>query len=103
MWVVDISNIDSVQQNFTAEIAVILRWKDSRLAHAGNGVVRYPLDELCHSGFNEHLCSSTRLSFILTRASDSKSLATRLFESVAARLATDLCKSGVSEIVYAAR
>jgi hypothetical protein len=48
MWVVDISNIDSVQQNFTAEIAVVLRWKDSRLAHTGNGVVRYSLDQIWH-------------------------------------------------------
>src|SRR6266404_2872149 len=48
MWVVDISNIDSAQQNFTAEIAVVLRWKDSRLAHAGNGVVRYPLEQVWH-------------------------------------------------------
>src|SRR6266436_3727267 len=48
MWVVDISNIDSAQQNFTAEIAVVLRWKDSRLAHAGNGVARYPLEQIWH-------------------------------------------------------
>jgi Neurotransmitter-gated ion-channel ligand binding domain/Neurotransmitter-gated ion-channel transmembrane region len=48
IWIVDISNIDSAQQSFTAEIAVVLRWKDSRLAHAGNGVVRYPLDQIWH-------------------------------------------------------
>jgi hypothetical protein len=35
MWVVDISSIDSAQQTFTAEIAVVLRWKDPRLASAG--------------------------------------------------------------------
>src|SRR5258707_8062445 len=35
IWVVDINNIDSAQQNFTADIAVVLRWKDARLAHTG--------------------------------------------------------------------
>jgi hypothetical protein len=48
IWVVDISNIDSAQQTFTGELAVVLRWKDPRLAHTGNGVVRYPLDEIWH-------------------------------------------------------
>ena len=48
IWIVDISNIDSAQQTFTAEVAVVLRWKDSRLAHAGNGVVRYSLDQIWH-------------------------------------------------------
>jgi hypothetical protein len=48
IWIVDISNIDSAQQNFTAEIAIVLRWKDSRLAHTGNGVVRYPLEQVWH-------------------------------------------------------
>ena len=35
IWIVDITNIDSAQQNFTADIAVVLRWKDARLAHTG--------------------------------------------------------------------
>src|SRR6266576_2446199 len=48
IWVADISNIDSAQQTFTAEIAVVLRWKDPRLAHTGNGVVRYPLEQIWH-------------------------------------------------------
>src|SRR5207302_7802257 len=48
IWVVDISSIDSAQQTFTAEIAVVLRWKDPRLAHTGNGVVRYPLEQIWH-------------------------------------------------------
>src|SRR6266581_7515588 len=48
MWVVDISSIDSAQQTFTAEIAVVLRWKDPRLAHTGNGVVRYTLEQIWH-------------------------------------------------------
>jgi hypothetical protein len=48
IWVADISSIDSAQQTFTAEIAVVLRWKDSRLAHTGNGVVRYSLEQIWH-------------------------------------------------------
>jgi hypothetical protein len=48
MWVADISSIDSAQQTFTAEIAVMLRWKDPRLVHTGNGVVRYPLEQIWH-------------------------------------------------------
>jgi hypothetical protein len=48
IWIVDISKIDSAEQSFTAEVAVVLRWKDPRLAHAGNGVVRYSLDQIWH-------------------------------------------------------
>jgi hypothetical protein len=48
MWIVDISSIDSAQQTFTAEIALVLRWKDPRLAHTGSGVVRYPLEQIWH-------------------------------------------------------
>jgi hypothetical protein len=48
IWAVDISNIDSAQQNFTAELAVVLPWKDSRLAHTGKGIVRYPLEQIWH-------------------------------------------------------
>jgi len=46
IWVVDIIGIDSAQQTFTADIAVVLRWKDPRLAHAGNGETHYALDEV---------------------------------------------------------
>ena len=48
IWIVDISNIDSAQQSFTAEIALVLRWKDPRFAHTGSGVVRYPLEQVWH-------------------------------------------------------
>jgi hypothetical protein len=46
VWVVDITNIDSAQQNFTADIAIELRWKDARLAHTGTGVAHYALDQI---------------------------------------------------------
>ena len=39
IWIVDIANIDSAQQNFTADIAIVLRWKDARLAHTRTGAV----------------------------------------------------------------
>jgi hypothetical protein len=48
IWIADITSIDSAQQSFTAEIAVVLRWKDPRLAHTGNGVVRYPVEQVWH-------------------------------------------------------
>jgi hypothetical protein len=48
IWVVDINSIDSAQQSFTADTAVVLRWKDPRLAHTGSGVVRYPLEQVWH-------------------------------------------------------
>src|SRR5205807_8035872 len=40
--------IYSAQQNITAELAVVLRWQDSRLAHTGKGIVRYPLEQIWH-------------------------------------------------------
>jgi Neurotransmitter-gated ion-channel ligand binding domain/Neurotransmitter-gated ion-channel transmembrane region len=46
IWIVDINNIDSAQQSFTADIAVVLRWKDARLAHTGTGLVHYALDQI---------------------------------------------------------
>jgi hypothetical protein len=48
IWVVDINSIDSAQQSFTADVAVILQWKDPRLAHSGSGVANYPLDRIWH-------------------------------------------------------
>jgi hypothetical protein len=46
IWIVDITNIDSAQQNFTADLAVVLRWKDPRLAHTGTGAAYYALDQI---------------------------------------------------------
>jgi hypothetical protein len=48
IWFVDINSIDSAQQSFGADIAVVLRWKDSRLAHTGSGVAHYALDQIWH-------------------------------------------------------
>ena len=46
IWAVDITNIESAQQNFTADIVVVLRWKDARLVHTGTGVAHYALDQI---------------------------------------------------------
>jgi hypothetical protein len=48
IWIADITSIDSARQSFTAEIALVLRWKDPRLAHTDNGVVRYPIELVWH-------------------------------------------------------
>jgi hypothetical protein len=48
IWVVDINSIDSAQQSFTADVAVVLRWKDPRLAHTGGGIAHYALDQIWH-------------------------------------------------------
>jgi hypothetical protein len=46
IWIVDVTNIDSAQQHFTADIAVVLQWKDARLAHTGTGQAHYALDQI---------------------------------------------------------
>ena len=46
IWFVDINTIDSAQQSFTADVFVVLRWKDPRLAHTGNGIAHFPLDQV---------------------------------------------------------
>jgi hypothetical protein len=46
IWIVDITNIDSAQQHFTADLAIVFRWKDVRLTHTGTGVAYYALDQI---------------------------------------------------------
>src|SRR4030095_14033729 len=50
MWVVDINSIDSAQQTFTAEIAVVVPWKDPRFADTGHVVWPFPPKKIWHSG-----------------------------------------------------
>jgi len=62
IWIVDITNIDSAQQNFTADLAIVFRWKDARLAHTGTGVAYYALDQIwTPQGQSEHLRANTDL------------------------------------------
>src|SRR6266446_156354 len=46
IWIVDISNIDSAQQSFGADVYIVLRWTDPRLTHTGRGVAHYALDQI---------------------------------------------------------
>ena len=46
IWILDIDNIDSVSQNFAANVFIILKWKDSRLAHGFNDLKRFSLHDI---------------------------------------------------------
>jgi hypothetical protein len=48
IWVVDIISVDSAQQTFIADIAIVLRWKNPRLAHTTAGLAYYGLDQIWH-------------------------------------------------------
>jgi hypothetical protein len=67
MWVVDMHNIDSAQQNFAADIAVVLRWKDPRLAHTGSGVAHYALDQI----WNPRVVIVNETNFVTRRLPES--------------------------------
>jgi hypothetical protein len=42
----DIQGIDSVSQNFAANLVMVLRWRDSSLAHDGPGSISMSLDDI---------------------------------------------------------
>jgi hypothetical protein len=42
----DIEGIDSVTQNFTANLTIVVRWRDSSLAHNGPDSISMPLDDI---------------------------------------------------------
>jgi len=46
VWVVDIDSINSAEQNFVANIFVVLRWKDDRLAYRRGDVRQYKLADI---------------------------------------------------------
>lgn len=46
IWVIDVGSIDSVAQEFDANVFIILKWNDPRLAHEENITKRYALDEI---------------------------------------------------------
>lgn len=46
IWIADIDSIDSANQNYVANVFVVLRWKDSRLAHDGTGLRAYELSQI---------------------------------------------------------
>lgn len=47
-WFADISRIDSAAQTFDANLAIVLRWRDARLAHDDPDVRTYEVDEVWH-------------------------------------------------------
>lgn len=48
MWASDIVRIDSVEQSFEVGLFVVLRWHDPGLAHSGQGIKTYALDDVWH-------------------------------------------------------
>src|SRR5260370_16501790 len=42
----DVTTVAGTQQTLPAAIAIVLRWKDARLAHTGTGAVHYALDQI---------------------------------------------------------
>ncbi len=48
MGLLDVDEIDSAEQNFTANLFVSIRWQDDRLKHDGPGVLVRPLSSVWH-------------------------------------------------------
>ena len=46
LFLIDIESINSVSQSFTANLVMVLRWRDSSLAHDGPDSISMPLDEI---------------------------------------------------------
>lgn len=51
VWLGDITGINSVEQTFTANMVLLLRWHDPALAHGGEGTKQYALDDIWHPRF----------------------------------------------------
>ena len=46
MFLIDVENIDDVSQSFTANLTLVLRWRDPNLAHGGPQPISVPLDTI---------------------------------------------------------
>src|SRR5260370_18682765 len=46
VWFVGGRRKGSGEQNFTADVVIVLQWKDPHLAHTGGGVAVYPRDQI---------------------------------------------------------
>jgi len=46
LFLLDVSKIDGAEQSFTADVFMMLQWRDERLAEAVAGVRRMPLDSI---------------------------------------------------------
>lgn len=48
VWIADITRIDSVDQTFSENVVIVLRWNDPTLRHAGPGAKQYALQNIWH-------------------------------------------------------
>ena len=48
IFVVDVDDVDTANQNFTANVFMVARWHDERLAHDRAGEVVHPLTDIWH-------------------------------------------------------
>lgn len=48
IWIADVSRIDSADQTFDANVAVVMSWRDPALAHTEPGVKHYTLRDIWH-------------------------------------------------------
>jgi hypothetical protein len=46
VFLIDVEGVNTVSQNFTANLTLVLRWQDSSLAHDGPGSISMPLDDV---------------------------------------------------------
>jgi len=46
VFLIDVESVDTVAQKFTANLSVVMRWQDSRLAHDGPDSISMPLDDI---------------------------------------------------------
>ncbi len=48
IWLADVSRIDSANQTFDANVAVVMSWRDPALAHTEPGIKHYTLRDIWH-------------------------------------------------------
>jgi hypothetical protein len=48
IWLADILRIDSASENFSANLFVMMRWRDPRLVHSQPDVMRFNLEDIWH-------------------------------------------------------
>ena len=48
IFLIDIEKVDTVAQSFTANLTLVLKWRDPGLSHEGPASISVPLDEIWH-------------------------------------------------------
>ena len=46
LFLIDVESINDASQSFTANLAIVMRWRDPDLAHSGPGPISMPLDSI---------------------------------------------------------